>query len=119
MVPNHAWNSSAVNWRLRERGLMLWTSSLLAAAEEQPRKGNGNIGKMMIGEDLTSHRNLLCWNFRDETCRKTSEDSEIVVSTAARIESTAVPLRYPCSAVAVSTRKTPNVSLSRHKCSFS
>lgn len=60
MVPNHAWNYSAVKWLLRERGLMLWTSSLLAAAVGQPRMGNGNVGKMLKGEVVPSHRNLLC-----------------------------------------------------------
>jgi hypothetical protein len=90
---------------------MLWTSSLLAASEEQPRKGNGNVGKMMKREVLTSHHNLLCYKFRDESGRKTGEESGIVVPAAARIEFTALPLKYPCPAVAVSTRKTPNVSL--------
>jgi hypothetical protein len=37
IVPNHAWNCGTINWRLGERGLMLWTFSLLAAAEGQPR----------------------------------------------------------------------------------
>ena len=60
MVPNHAWNFKAVNRRLGERGLMFWTSSLLVAVEGQPLKGNGNVGKMMKGEVLTSHRNLFC-----------------------------------------------------------
>jgi hypothetical protein len=60
MFPNRGWNCSAVNWRLGKRSLMLWTSSLLAAAEGQPRKVNGNVGKMMKGEVLTSRRNVLC-----------------------------------------------------------